>query len=282
MSIFAVILHLILLGISLMATMEDYMSEQQKNKKRELTPEQKEECLRLNAIYELRKSDLKLTQAKVSEDLGVNQSAVSHYLNGTNALNVNTASKFAKLLNVTVDKFSPRLAEEIKQMADTLDPQKMDLEGAIKAIDKKAVKVPLLDIYAAASPSGIINKDYPEVIREISIDKDQVSQLLGRRVVDGIKLINVPTDSMTPTINKGDVAFIDITCVDYVGEGVYIFIDEDGALFIKRLQKVPNAGYKILSDNKDYLPLDFTQEQLSRCKIMGKFIKALPLKMIDL
>lgn len=62
----------------------------------------------------------------------------------------------------------------------------------------------------------------------------------------------------------------------------FAFVDEHGELFIKRLQKVPNGGIKILSDNPHYAPLDFTQEELERCYIMGKLVKALPLHMIDL
>ena len=127
-----------------------------------------------------------------------------------------------------------------------------------------------------------MNIDYPEVIKEITIDQDQVLELLGRKTVNNINLINVPTDSMSPTINKGDVAFIDITCHGYCGEGVYAFVDKYGELFIKRLQRVPNGGMKILSDNPKYSPLDFTQKELERCYIIGKLVKALPLHMIDL
>lgn len=251
-------------------------------KKKELTSEQKAECAKLNAIYEQKKSDLRLTQASVSEKLGINQSAVNHYLKGTNALNTNIASKFAKLLNVTVDQFSPRISDEIKQMADTLDQEKLNEITLLEKRPKNSVTIPLLDIYAAAAPTGIINVDYPEVIKEITIDQDQVLELLGRKTIQGINLINVPTDSMSPTINKGDVAFIDVTCRGYIGEGVYAFVDEYGELFIKRLQRVPNGGIKILSDNPNYAPLDFTQEELERCYIMGKLVKALPLHMIDL
>lgn len=251
-------------------------------KKKEITLEQKEECRKLNEIYESKKSSLELTQKAVSEQLGINQSAVNHYLKGTNALNASIASKFAKLLQVTVDQFSTRLFSEIKQMADTLDQDRLDEIVSLGKRPKNSVTIELLDVYAAAAPKGIINVDYPEVIKEITIDQDQVMELLGRKTINGINLINVPTDSMTPTINKGDVAFIDITCRGYCGEGVYAFVDEYGELFIKRLQRVPNGGMKILSDNPKYSPLDFTQEELERCYIVGKLVKALPLHMIDL
>lgn len=251
-------------------------------KKKELTPEQKIECEKLNAIYEQNKTALGLTQQSASQRLDINQSAVNHYLKGTNALNANIASKFAKLLNVTVEQFSPRLANEIKQMADTLDQEKLNEIVLLETRPKNSVTISLLDISAAAAPRGIINVDYPEVIKEITIDQDQVLELLGRKNINGINLINVPTDSMSPTINKGDIAFVDTTCRGYSGEGVYAFVDEYGELFIKRLQRVPNGGIKILSDNPKYLPLEFTQTELERCYVIGKLVKSLPLHMIDL
>lgn len=251
-------------------------------KKKEITEEQKEECRKLNEIYESKKSELSLTQQGVSELLGINQSAVNHYLKGKNALNASIASKFAKLLQVTIDQFSERLSKEIKQMADTLDMDKLNEVVLLENRPKNSVTIELLDIYAAAAPQGIMNVDYPDVIKEITIDQDKVLELLGRKTVNGINLINVPTDSMSPTINKGDVAFIDVTCQCYCGEGVYAFVDEYGELFIKRLQRVPNGGMKILSDNSKYSPLDFTQAELERCYIIGKLVKALPLHMIDL
>lgn len=251
-------------------------------KKKELTEEQKADNARLKALYESRKNYLDLTQAKVSEALGISQGAINHYLNGINALNISIASKFARLLQVTVDEFSPTLASEIQQMSDTINPEKISQLPIQQAKHKNSVTIELLDIYAAASPQGIVNKDYPEVVKEIVIDQDKVIELLGRKTIDGVNLINVPTDSMAPTINKGDVAFIDTTCNGYTGEGVYIFVDQFNQLYIKRLQRLPNGITKILSDNPKYEPFDLTADELSRCYIMGKFIKALPLKMIDL
>ncbi|TNH06656.1 S24 family peptidase [Testudinibacter sp. TR-2022] len=146
-----------------------------------------------------------------------------------------------------------------------------------------SVSITLWDVKAAAGHDGFINDDYPEVIKEIVIAQDHVVDILGRKSISGMNLINVPTDSMEPTIGKGDIAFVDTHCNAYDGEGVYIFIDEFGALYIKRLMRAPGNIMMILSDNNSkYPPLQVPFEKFSEFRVLAKFVKALPLKMVDL
>ncbi|MEE4752850.1 S24 family peptidase [Pseudomonas alliivorans] len=84
--------------------------------KKPLPPEKKEECLRLKAIFESKKKELGLTQEKLAHLLEMNQSSVSHYLNGVNPLNANVAVAFAEILKVPVSDFSRRLSDEIDEL----------------------------------------------------------------------------------------------------------------------------------------------------------------------
>lgn len=87
-------------------------------RKRQLTAEEAAECAALKAIYAEKKKALKLTQDELGDRLGgIGQSAVSHYLNGVNALNIEVASGFARELQISVSAFSPRLAAEIARIA---------------------------------------------------------------------------------------------------------------------------------------------------------------------
>lgn len=92
-------------------------------KKRPLTPEEIQECQALKAIFMERRHDLKLTQEKAAEALGMNQGSLSHYLNCRNALNADFAAKAAKLLHVPVERFSPRLSRAIAEMAEANSPR---------------------------------------------------------------------------------------------------------------------------------------------------------------
>ncbi|SFV12679.1 helix-turn-helix transcriptional regulator [Pseudomonas sp. OV546] len=89
--------------------------------KKPLPQEKKDECLRLKALFNRKKNELGLTQEKLAHALEINQSSVSHYLNGVNPLNPSIAASFANILKVDVREFSERLAKEISQMASSID-----------------------------------------------------------------------------------------------------------------------------------------------------------------
>lgn len=78
-----------------------------------LTTEQLEDAKRLKSLYESKKKQLGITQQDIADDLGISQGAVGHYLNGRNALNLNSALSFARILHEPVHRFSPSLAKEI-------------------------------------------------------------------------------------------------------------------------------------------------------------------------
>ena len=77
-----------------------------------LTTEQLEDAKRLKALYESKKKELKVTQYTIADELGISQGAVGHYLNGRNALNAKIAAAFARVLEISIADFSPKLANE--------------------------------------------------------------------------------------------------------------------------------------------------------------------------
>ena len=92
------------------------------NKKRELEFFEREECealkralLRFNASAP---KHMKLTQDRIASDLGISQGAVSGYLNGRMALNLNIATYFADKLMQPIDSFSDRLGKDANKVAN--------------------------------------------------------------------------------------------------------------------------------------------------------------------
>ena len=81
-------------------------------KKKPLTQEQLEDARRLKAIYEKKKNELGLSQESVADKMGMGQSGVGALFNGINALNAYNAALLAKILNVSVEEFSPSIARE--------------------------------------------------------------------------------------------------------------------------------------------------------------------------
>ena len=142
-------------------------------------------------------------------------------------------------------------------------------------------RIDYLDVRAAAGLTGFENSDYPEVISSIYLTDEGMLQIIGKKNANGICIVNVPTDSMEPTIRKGDLVFIDTKINAYNGDGIYAFTI-DGALFIKRVQKLVGGGYRLHSDNKDYDPQDITDDIYQTAKFIGRFIRTVHIEAVNL
>lgn len=143
-------------------------------------------------------------------------------------------------------------------------------------------RIDYYDVRAAAGLTGFENSDYPEIISSLYLTDEGMSQLVGKKSSDGICLVNVPTDSMEPTIRKGDIVFLDTKVNAYSGDGIYAFAI-DGSLFIKRIQKLVGGGYRLHSDNKDnYDPQDISEDICQNAKFIGRFIRTIHIETINL
>ncbi len=93
----------------------------------------------------------------------------------------------------------------------------------------------------------------------------------GKDNVQNIEAINVTGDSMEPTLNGGNIIFIDKTKQDASKDGIYAFVNENG-LFVKRIQKRIDGGLDIISDNKEY-PIQIAQK--NEINILGKVVSSI-------
>lgn len=85
-------------------------------KKRILPPDLQAECAAAHELFLSKKNELKLSQKKIADELGITPPGVNLYFKGINPLNVKFATVLARLLNEPVSAFSPRLAEEIRSL----------------------------------------------------------------------------------------------------------------------------------------------------------------------
>ncbi|WP_439327874.1 LexA family transcriptional regulator [Lonepinella sp. BR2357] len=142
-------------------------------------------------------------------------------------------------------------------------------------------RIDQLDVQAAANLDGMINPDFPDIIRSIWFSDDGVRKMLNRHNTQGISIIQVPTDSMVPTIYPKDLVFIDTRIKTFSTDGIYVFLLND-RLYIKRLQMLPTGVIQATSDNKNYQPFEITEELFDTALIVGKFIQVMSIDMRDL
>ncbi|OBX80088.1 XRE family transcriptional regulator [Haemophilus aegyptius] len=215
-----------------------------------------------------------LSQAELARMTGLKQPSVFKIVSGQ-TLNPKNIVEIATALGVDVNWLKTGEGEPIAQGSIISSLVSTDSD------EHHRFRVDYLDVQAAAGHSGIENADYPEVIQSIYFSKEGLLEIVGKSTNDGISLINVPTDSMVPTINKGDIVFVDTKVNYYTGEGVYFFLLNGGA-YIKRLMKLPTGVYRAISDNSVYPDFDISDELFDTAVIIGKFIKVLPINPKDL
>jgi phage repressor protein C with HTH and peptisase S24 domain len=135
-------------------------------------------------------------------------------------------------------------------------------------------KIDVLDISVSAG-SGVINSEFVEVLRSVEYSLEDARHMFNGRRQEQIRIINVRGDSMSGTIEPGDLLFVDISVQNFDGDGIYAFIYDETA-HVKRLQKMKDR-LLVISDNKTYIPWDpIVKEEANRMLIFGKVIGSMP------
>lgn len=233
---------------------EKYHGIMENRRREQLSDDEMRECKALKLIYENKKKRLGMTQEVVADQLGITQAAVSHYLNGRNALNVKIATGFAHVLGVDVTEFSHRLAAMLPCVGGPPDGH---------------IRVPVLDAHAAAG-GGSEPVDFPAVRDHLDIMEGYIKNTLHAKP-ENLRILPARGDSMAPTIQDGDLLFVDTSIHHFDEEGIYVIVFS-GALLVKRLAADLLTGMlEIRSDNSDaYPPKQVPPGRMDELHIRGR------------
>ncbi|WP_257216217.1 S24 family peptidase [Stenotrophomonas sp. SbOxS2] len=103
----------------------------------------------------------------------------------------------------------------------------------------------------AGMGAGMVNQDYPEVVKTIEVAEWEVRRKLGYLPQPGrIQIITGRGPSMRPKLEDGDIVWIDTSC-DYFDGDDYYLINIGGETQIKMLQKRGDGLY-VVSVNTDF------------------------------
>lgn len=229
-----------------------------------LTEAQLEDAERLRNIYLTRVKESRerndhpvLNQTEVGErcEWKSPQSAVSQYLNGKVALNLDALVRLAKALDFEPAEVSPTLAAGISRAAD--EPT------AALPVNAPAANTPLPDSsetdlenqyafvpqFTAKAAAGI-GHDNPHVESRSTLAFKR--EWLRYRGVNpkNLMVIFAAGDSMWPTIDDGDVLLVDRSKAEPADGQVFVLTSAEGAI-VKRLVLGPLGGWIIRSDNDD-------------------------------
>lgn len=240
------------------------------SRKLPLTDEQIRESDLLKAIYTRKKPELGFTQDKIAADLGegVSQGAVSHFMNRRTALNIKAASVFAKHLKVPVEEFSPRLASELKNLADT--PATAEDESGSENDDNFA----FIPQYTAKAAAGLGHENpHVESVNTLAFKREwlRAKGLNSKHLI----AISADGDSMWPTINDHDVLLLDTSKTEPADRQIFVLTSSDKGTIVKRLIKTAMGGWIIRSDNDDcddYADVMLARSEVNEHRIIGKVV----------
>ena len=205
-----------------------------------------------------------LTQKALGDLVGVSQAAIQKIETGK----ANQTTKIVEIANALGVR-AEWLSSGVGNMSDsTVQPIQSTVSHS------KYFKIDVLDIEVSAGP-GVINREFVEVLRSVEYSFDDARHMFDGRKAENIRIINVRGDSMSGTIEPGDLLFVDITVKSYDGDGIYAFLYDDTA-HVKRLQMMKDK-LLVISDNKSYSPWDpIEKDEMNRVFIFGKVIGSMP------
>ena len=204
-----------------------------------------------------------ISQAELARLIGIKQPSVFKILNGETR-NPKKILEIATVLNVD--------PHWLKTAEGDPDPSYRIVEVS-EPQNPNTVRIDILDVEASAGNGAYLSPTEQGLLSQ-EFDLTFFRQQFGRADAKHLKLITVKGDSMAPTLESGDLLYVDISENYFAADGLYVFTF-DGQTFIKRLQKV-GKEMLVISDNPTYKEWTFTQDD--DVFIHGRVIFSMPMK----
>lgn len=195
------------------------------------------------------RSEAGLTQTQLASEIGVSQNAIQKIEKGGET------------------KYIIQLAKVLDVSAEWLQFGTGEMK-ATEAEDEEEIVIDVLD-HAASAGYGAYNGDMVEIVRQLRYVPEQFHQLFRGMNPEKIRVVSAKGDSMQPTIDHGDLLFLDISINYFDGDGIYVFNYGDYN-YVKRLQKAGRT-LRVISDNSElYAKWELEGEEADSIYIIGK------------
>ncbi|ALE60886.1 putative HTH-type transcriptional regulator [Salmonella enterica] len=204
-----------------------------------------------------------MSQGALAKASGVAQPTIWRLTSG----NARGSTKIVEIANA--------LGVSSEWLSTGIGPMKKDGTTPINASpSSNTFKIDILDLEVSAGP-GVINREFVEILRSVEYSQDDARHMFDGRKAENIRIINVRGDSMSGTIEPGDLLFVDVSIKNFDGDGIYAFLYDDTA-HVKRLQKMKDK-LLVISDNKSYSAWDpIERDEMNRVFVFGKVIGSMP------
>jgi phage repressor protein C with HTH and peptisase S24 domain len=120
---------------------------------------------------------------------------------------------------------------------------------------------------------GRFRPEQEDVVTEMAVSERWLRTHATFSAPENLALITGFGDSMSPTFNDGDVLMVDRGVTDVKLDAIYVLSLRD-ELYIKRLQRRPDGGVLMLSDNRAYEPYQIPEADRGQFQVLGRVVMA--------
>lgn len=234
-----------------------------------LTPEQDQEAKRLKAIFNARKDAARARGGKLNQDDVAaacgwgGQSAVSQYMNGRIALNLDALLKLSRALDFDPSEVSPRLTGE-RIVGSNVTPIKT--ESNVAPAPKMEGYVPVISWVQAGAWTEVCNVDF---MSEEIVPRPPACS-------DSTFALRVKGQSMAPRYEPGLIIYVDPEVVPFDGDDVVAMLTDDNEATFKQYVEEP-GGKKMLKARNPGWPEPWVPIN-GNCQIIGVVIATMWLR----
>ena len=221
------------------------------------------------------------SQEALAEALDVSRATINRLANDHDQLKRDRAEKMAPLLETTVEALMLNHPPKVYLMA-SFDPDAQDEHEVETRTEPNTKDIPEIDLVAGLGGGGMSIVEntsqngitfHKEAVRDHWRLPDWMLMRMGVRAPH-VAAFPSRGDSMTPTIEDGDVVFVDTRHRVPSPPGIYALADEFGGVVVKRLEVTSRPGeetitVQISSDNPRHTTRELTLDEI---QIVGRYI----------
>lgn len=208
-----------------------------------------------------------LSQTQLGKLAGVSQSAIAALESGRNK-----SATFIPLIASVLNVNALWLSDGVGEMRPG-DGKPSSLV-TITPTAQDYILIPMMDAAPKMGIGGIL-PDYDMVIDGLRLSKGWVRQNLPTITSPkNLSVLSAFGDSMSPTLNDGDILLIDCGVNELKLDAVYVLALND-ELYVKRVQRrITDGAVTIKSDNTMYDPVTVTNHEKDSLRVLGRVVWA--------
>lgn len=220
----------------------------------------------------------KLTISDVENKAGLSEGNLSRIERGIQWVSEEKLNSIAEALGVKVaDLFTEKHESEAYiRMRDDLVASVEIVREEVKKNPANwltnVIEIPVLDV-SGSMGSGYHLQDREEVVERMIVSAPWLRRNVNISTPQNLALISAYGDSMECTFNDGDLLLVDRGVNDIRIDAVYVLSLND-ELYIKRLQRRPDGGVLMISDNKKYEPYLIQNGDRDKFRVLGRVLLA--------